>query len=172
MGWSRRRDRAVYQECQCHSTSSSGVPCRMRRIFVLAVCCSIILLQSCKRVSEQTVYEVKNGAFKVVVRTQEMSPSGTQNVDVCVANASSSGFPEKKMQCFLSGYDFDGLSVKWKGTQIIEVSFRSGRVSRFTNSAFAYPGGSVPEEFHTLLCDGCASMWPAKAEGGTVSSLQ
>ena len=117
--------------------------------------------------------EVKNGAFKVVVRTQEMSPSGTQNVDVCVANASSPGFPEKKVQCFLSGYDFDGLSVKWKGPQIIEVSFRSGRVSRFTNSAFAYPGGSVPEEFHTLLCDGCEGVLPAvKTDAGTVSLLR
>lgn len=89
-----------------------------------------------------------------------------------MANASSTGFPDKKVQCFLSGYDFDGLSVKWRGPRVIEVSFNSGRVSRFTNSAFVYPGGSVPEEFHTLLCDGCGSALPAKAEGGAVSSLQ
>ena len=89
-----------------------------------------------------------------------------------MANDSSTGFPDKKVQCFLSGYDFDGLSVKWRGPRVIEVSFNSGRVSRFTNSAFVYPGGSVPEEFHTLLCDGCGSALPAKAEGGAVSSLQ
>jgi len=88
----------------------------------------------------QTLSETTNGAFKVVVRTQEISHSGTRNVDVCVANASSSGFPEKKVQCFLSGYDFDGLSVKWQGPRVIEISFSSGRVSRFTNSAFVYPG--------------------------------
>lgn len=114
-------------------------------------------MQSCKRVTEQNFSEVTDGAFKVIVRTQEISHTGTQNVDVCVANASSSGFPDKKDQCFLSGYDFDGLSVKWLGPQVIEVSFKSGRVARFTNSAFAYPGGPVPKEFHTLLCDGCDS---------------
>ncbi len=142
----------------------------MQRILTLALCCSVILLQACKRITEQTLSETTNGAFKVVVRTQEISHSGTRNVDVCVANASSSGFPEKKVQCFLSGYDFDGLSVKWQGPQVIEVSFTSGRVSRFTNSAFVYPSGPVPEEFHTLLCDGCGSA-PPKPEGGAVSSL-
>jgi hypothetical protein len=99
--------------------------------------------------------EIKEGPFKVVVRTQEMNHSGSQNVDVCVENASSSGFPDNKYQCFLNGYDFSGLSVKWQGPRVIEVSFRSGRVSHFTNSAFVYPGGPVPAEFHTLLCDGC-----------------
>jgi hypothetical protein len=128
----------------------------------------MILLQSCKRVAEESVSEVKNGPFKVVVRTQEISHSGSRNVDVCVANASSSGFPDKKVQCFLSGYDFDGLSVKWEGQQVIEVSFRSGRVSHFTNSAFVYPGGPVPEEFHTLLCDGC----DAASKEGKVNSSQ
>ena len=150
----------------------SGVWCRMQRILTLALCCSVILLLACKRVTEQTLSETTNGAFKVVVRTQEISHSGTRNVDVCVANASSAGFPDKKVQCFLSGYDFDGLSVKWQGPRVIEVSFNSGRVSQFTNSAFVYPGGSVPEAFHTLLCDGCGSALPAKAEGGAVSSLQ
>jgi hypothetical protein len=101
------------------------------------------------------VSEVKDGPFKVVVRTQEIGHMGTQNVDVCVANASSTGFPDRKVQCFLNGYDFDGLTVAWRGPQAIEVSFRSGRVSHFTNSAFVYPGGPIPEEFHIVLCDGC-----------------
>jgi hypothetical protein len=129
----------------------------MQRILIFAVCCAAIFLQACKRVSEESLSEVKNGPFKVVVRTQEISHSGTRNIDVCVANASSAGFPEKNVQCFLSGYDFDGLAVKWEGPHVIEVSFRSGRVARFTNSAFVYPGGPVPVEFHTLLCDGCDS---------------
>lgn len=127
----------------------------MQRVLICFVCCSVILLQSCQRITKQTLSETRDGAFKVVVRTQEVSHSGTQNVDVCVASTTSSGFPNKKVQCFLSGYDFDGLSVKWKGPRVIEVSFTSGRVARFTNSAFVYPGGPVPEEFHTLLCDGC-----------------
>lgn len=140
----------------------------MQRILTVFLCCSVILLQSCKRVSEQSVSEVANGSFKVLVRTQEISHSGTRNVDVCVANAFSSGFPDKKVQCFLSGYDFDGLSVKWQGPRVIEVSFSSGRVTRFTNSAFVYPGGPVPEEFHTLLCDGCITA----SKAGKVNSSQ
>ena len=138
----------------------------MQRLLILVGCCSVIFLQSCKRVTEQTLSETTDGAFKVVVRTQEISHSGTRNVDVCVANASSPGFPEKKVQCFLSGYDFDGLSVKWQGPRVIEVSFSSGRVARFTNSAFVYPGGPVPEEFHTLLCDGCDTASKASLQEG------
>jgi hypothetical protein len=127
----------------------------MQRKLVFCVCFLLVLLQSCKRVTEERLTEVANGHFKVVVRTQEISYSGSRNVDICVANVSSPGFPNKRSQCFLSGYDFDGLSVKWLGPQVIEVYFQSGRVARFTNSAFVYPGGPVPEEFHTLLCDGC-----------------
>jgi hypothetical protein len=41
--------------------------------------------------------------------------------------------------------------VKWEGPQVIEVSFRSGGVSRFTNSVFVYPGGPVPEEFESQV---------------------
>lgn len=92
-----------------------------------------------------------------IVRTQELNNSGSYNVDICVANISSNVFPKKKNQCFLNGYDFDGLTVKWRSPNVIEVYFRSGRVSHFTNSAFAYPHGPIPEEFHILLCDGCSA---------------
>lgn len=110
--------------------------------------------------------EIKDGPFKVVVRTREMNHSGSKNVDVCVANASSPVFPDNKLQCFLNGYDFDGLSVKWQAPRVIEVSFHSGRVSHFTNTAFVYPGGPVPEEFHTLLCDGCDTASKADLQEG------
>ncbi len=138
----------------------------MPRKLALTLCCSVVLLQACKRVTEQTLSETVNGAFKIIVRTQDISHSGSRNVDVCVANASSPGFPDKKVQCFLSGYDFDGLSVKWQGPRVIEVSFSSGRVAHFTNSAFVYPGGPVPEEFHALLCDGCGSASKASLQQG------
>lgn len=143
----------------------------MQRLLTLSLCCSVVLLQACKRTTEQTLSETTNGAFKIIVRTQEISHSGTQNVDVCVANASTSGFPEKKIQCFLRGYDFDGLFVEWQGPRVIEVSFSSGRVSRFTNTAFVYQNGPVPQEFHVFLCDGCGNA-PPKPKGGAVGSLQ
>ena len=109
----------------------------------------------------ESVTEVQNGAFKILVRSQEFHHSGSVIVDICVANTSSHDFPKKKQQCFLKGYDFSGLSVKWVEPQVIEVSFSSGRVSQFTNSALAYPGGSIPEAFHILLCDGCgAAFYP------------
>jgi hypothetical protein len=102
--------------------------------------------------------EIENGPFKVMVRTQEFNHSGTEIVDICVANTSNQEFPdkpEKTSQCFLKGYDFTALSVKWQGPRVIEVSFHSGRVMPFKNSAFASPSGPAPEAFHTLICDGC-----------------
>ncbi len=117
----------------------------------------LVFLQSCKRVTQQVFSEFVSGPFKVVVRTQETSYSGSRNVDVCVMNTSSPDFPDNKAQCFLNGYDFDGLSVIWMGARVIEVSFSSGRVSHFSNSASVDPGNGRPEEFHTLLCDGCVA---------------
>ena len=118
----------------------------------------MIALSSCRGKSDENITEVKNGAFKVLIRAQEFHHSGIRNVDICVANISSLGFPENRIQCFLHGFDFDGLTVKWQGPKVIEVSFRSGRVSHFTNSAIAYPGGPVPTEFHVILCDGYDAM--------------
>ena len=125
---------------------------------VRVMCCLMAVLSSCRGKPEETVAEVPNGAFKVLVRSQEFHHSGIRNIDICVANTSNQDFPDRKTQCFLHGFDFDGLTVKWQTPRVIGVSFHSGRVSRFTNSAIAYPGGPVPEEFHILLCDGCDAM--------------
>jgi len=127
------------------------------RLICVVVCSTVFLLQGCRKITEQSVSEVKNGNFKVMIRSQEFNNSGSKNIDICVANTSTYAFPDKRVQCFFNGYDFDGLAVRWQGSQVIEVSFRSGRVTRFTNSAFVYPGGPVPEEFHILLCDGCGA---------------
>ena len=126
----------------------------MQRLRLCAVCSLVIALSGCKGKPEETFTEVKNGAFKVVIRSQEFHHSSIRNIDICVENSSNSGFANKRDQCFLHGFDFDGLTVKWQGPQVIEVAFRSGRVSYFTNSAVAYPGGPVPVEFQILLCDG------------------
>jgi hypothetical protein len=121
-------------------------------------CCLMVILSSCRGKPDETIIEVNNGAFKVLVRSQEFHRSGIRNIDICVANTSSPGFPDNKAQCFLHGFDFDGLTVKWQGPQVIEVSFRSGRISHFTNSAIAYPSGPVPTEFHVILCDGSDAL--------------
>jgi hypothetical protein len=126
---------------------------------ICVLCCMVIFLQSCRTITRRSVSEIENGPFKVMVRTQEFNHSGSDIVDICVANMSSHEFPDKPdktSQCFLNGYDFEALSVKWQGPRVIEVSFSSGRVTHFTNSALVSPGGErVPEAFHTLLCDGC-----------------
>ena len=109
----------------------------------------------------ETISETKNGSFKVLVRSQEFHHSGIINVDVCVADSSDHEFPKnEKGQCFLHGFDFSGLSVKWVSGRDVEVAFDSGRVTTFTNSAFVYPNGAVPVEFHTTLRDGGAKEIP------------
>jgi hypothetical protein len=108
----------------------------------------------------ETVTEVRNGPFKVLVRSQEFHHSGSINVDVCVTDSSSLAFPKSKQQCFLHGFDFSGLSVKWLSQQNIEIAFDCGRVTTFANSAFVYPNGPVPVEFYAILRDGCANQVP------------
>jgi hypothetical protein len=109
----------------------------------------------------ETLTEARNGPFKVLIRSQEFHHSGSINVDICVTDSSNLAFPKnEKLQCFLHGYDFSGLSVKWLSQQNIEIAFDSGRVTTFTNSAIVYPNGPVPVEFHATLCDGCANQVP------------
>lgn len=108
----------------------------------------------------ETVTEARNGPFKVLVRSQEFHHSGSINIDVCVTDSSSLAFPKSKQQCFLHGYDFSSLAVKWLSQQNIEIAFDCGRVTTFTNSAFVYPNGPVPVEFYAILRDGCANQVP------------
>ncbi len=110
----------------------------------------------------ERITEIKNGPFKVLVRSQEFHHSGTINVDVCVTDSSNSAFPKnEKQQCFLHGYDFSGLSVKWLSQQDIEIAFENcGEVTSFRNFAFVYPNGPVPVEFHATLRDRCVEQLP------------
>jgi hypothetical protein len=114
----------------------------------------MLFLASCGN-PQETFSEVKNGEFKVVVRSQEFHNSAIFNVDICVAQTSSTKFPKSRQQCFFHGFDLNNLSVKWLSDHDIEVSFECGRVSRFTNSAFVYPSGPVPVEFYARLHDLC-----------------
>jgi hypothetical protein len=126
----------------------------MQTLTILTICPVVLFLGSCGRPDERITAE-ENGPFKILVRSREFHKSGTQNIDICVAETSSTEFPNTR-QCFLRGYDFDNLSVKWRGQRQIEVSFGCGRVTNFTSEALVYPKGPVPEEFHATLREECA----------------
>lgn len=127
----------------------------MHRLLICVICSVLSVSVSCAP-TKQTVTEVKNGAFKVLVRSREFHHSSIDNVDVCVTDASSTKFPtDTKLQCLLSGYDFSGLSVKWQSDREIEVSFRCGRVSSFSNDATVLHKGAPPVEFHAILREDC-----------------
>jgi hypothetical protein len=104
---------------------------------------------------EERLIELGNGPFKILVRSQEFRHSGTRNIDICIAETSSRSFPKSRMQCFFHGFDFSGLSVAWRSQHDIEVSFRSGYLTRFENTALVLAtGSSVPEGFHTVVHEG------------------
>jgi hypothetical protein len=124
----------------------------------------MMALASC-RPTEQTFSAVENGPFKIVVRSQEFHHSAIRNVDICVAETSGRKFPSGKSQCFLHGFDFSGLSVKWLGQREIEVSFQCGRVTHFANDAFVYPKGPVPEEFHVTMREDCSYTGAVTCQG-------
>jgi hypothetical protein len=99
---------------------------------------------------------VRNGPYKIVVRSQEFHHSGIRNVDICVADATAGRFPGDKGQCFLHGFDFSGLAAKWVAERDADISFTCGRVSQFSNFAIVSDGHALPVEFHATLKDGCA----------------
>jgi hypothetical protein len=126
----------------------------MQSPIVLAGCLLALVLTSCGRPTEQSVTEVKNDAFKVDVRSQEFHDSGIRNVDVCVTDTNQ-GFPGDKSQCFLHGFDFSGLSVKWLSDRDVDISFSCGRVEKFSNFAIVSKDHPLPVEFHATLHEAC-----------------
>lgn len=123
---------------------------------VLLVCLISLVAFSCVKPTEENVVEVKDGTFKVDVRSQEFHHSGIRNVDVCVADLASEHFPTEKEQCFLHGFDFSGLSVKWRSDHNVEIAFDCGRVTRFSNFALLSKSRSIPVEFHATLNETCS----------------
>jgi hypothetical protein len=122
---------------------------------IFVICLLAIVLESCSGKPEETLTEYQNGAFKVAVRSQEFHHSGIRNIDVCVAETSSHKFPNDKTQCFLHGYDFSNLSVKWISERAVEISFICGNVSLFQNTVTVSPQGGSREGFHAKLNDLC-----------------
>jgi len=127
-----------------------------RLLGISSVCCLLVVLGSCRGKPAESVTEVRNGPFKVLIRSQEFHNSGIRNIDACVAETSEKKFPKEKGQCFLHGFDFSGLAVQWRSEHEIEVSFSCGRVTYFKNSAIVTPQGSIPVSFHATLRDECA----------------
>jgi hypothetical protein len=123
--------------------------------FGAIVGCLLIAFLIFRGKPEERVIELENGRFKILVRSQEFRHSGSRNLDICVAETSSRSFPKSRMQCFFDGFDFSGLSVAWRSQHDIEVSFRSGYLTHFENTAVVLAtGSSVPESFHTTVHDG------------------
>ena len=128
------------------------------RVKELLACCLIMMpsLGGCRTTTASKVTEVRNGPFKALIRSTEFNKSGIQNIDVCVAYSSARDLPTNEIECVLHGYDFSGLSVNWKSSREIEISFDCGRISQFTNDAILASKESVPVEIHARLIDKCA----------------
>jgi hypothetical protein len=127
----------------------------------VALCALTILLQGCGR-TDESINETRNGAFKIQVRSQEVHNSGLRNIDACVADASSQGFSTGKARCFLHGYDFSGLSIKWQSPKEIDVAYDCGTVSLFRNYAIV-PNGLHPASFHVTLHENCPQPTSSQA---------
>ncbi len=111
---------------------------------------------SCSKPTEEVLTEVAEGAYKVVVRSQEFNHSGIRSVDVCVGDVSSQ-FPTDKAQCFLHGFDFSGLVTRWVSTRDVDISFDCGRATQFSNFALVSKDHPLPVEFHATLNDHCSA---------------
>lgn len=137
------------------SSRWSRIALRIVSVAGLMLGCLLLAFLLLRGKPEERVVELRNDAFKILVRSQEFRHSGIRNIDICVAETSSRSFPKSRMQCFFHGFDFSGLSVVWQSQRDIEVSFRSGYLTYFENNATVFPtDGSNSESFHTTVRDG------------------
>jgi hypothetical protein len=120
---------------------------------------------SCSLRFKETVTEVSRGAYKIGVRTQEAYHSSIQNVDICVTDVGSRQFPTDRAQCFLHGFDFSMIAVKWVDERNVEISFDCGRVVQYSNFAQISKGHDVPVEFRATLIDRCNPARDGGASG-------
>ena len=136
------------------------------RLMSLSACLLFFFVVSCRKPTQENLEEVKNYSFKAVIRSYEFYHSSLFNADVCVAEANANTFPTDRGQCFLHGFDFSGLSVKWRSERDLEISFECGRVTTFSNFALLSEGREVPVEFHATLHETCneTTSMPAQAE--------
>jgi hypothetical protein len=122
--------------------------------FNASVVVTVLCLASCSEPKTVTVNNVEHGSYKVVVRDLEFLHSGIHNTDVCVTDLNDGDFPTTKgFQCFLKGYDFVGLTVSWRAPHVIDVRFKCGNVSSFSNFAIISKRKHMPENFHVFLQD-------------------
>jgi len=126
-------------------------------ISVLAACAlAVLALSACSVGKTQTFKTISNGGFKIVIRSTEPINSGIHNIDICVLPTADTTFPPhyRKAQCFLQGYDLDGLTVQWLAPNYIKISIKDGWVSEFRNSAtVSIKGSTIPASFHIWLYD-------------------
>ena len=132
--------------------------------------CLVLLFGSCWGRPEEHITRIENGPFTILIRSQEFHHSASLNMDVCVTQTPSRKFPSRE-SCFLRGYDFNGLSAKWRSNRVIEISFGCGRVTYFKNDALVYPSGPVPEEFHAILREDCGYTESKTCEASTQTPL-
>ena len=120
-------------------------------ISVLAACAlASFALGACSVGKTQTFKSISNGDFKIVISSMEPINSGIHNIDICVLPATDTTFsPQyRKAQCFLQGYDLDGLTVQWLAPSYIKISIKDGWVSKFRNSATAQQRNSIYQRQH------------------------
>jgi hypothetical protein len=129
----------------------------MKPLLRIGISFAAILLTSCDGKPREEFVEYANGPLKIIARFQEFHASGIKDAKICLAETSSKSFPENEGQCFLSGYDFFKLSVKWRSKQSVEISFACGTVSSFKNYAILIPAASNPLQVHAILLDHCES---------------
>ena len=127
----------------------------MRKLMNFSLCLLSFIVVSCGKPTQEHVEEVKNAVFKAEIRSYEFHHSSLFNVDICVAELKAKTFPTGRGQCFLHGFDFSGLSVKWRSERDLEISFDCGRVTTFSNFAILSEGREVPVEFHATLREAC-----------------
>lgn len=120
----------------------------------MIVVIAAMLLTACSEPQTVRLTYFKYGSYKVAIRDLEFLHSGIHNIDVCVTNVQDNSFPTTKgFQCFLNGYDFVDLSVKWRSAHVIDIYFRCGNVSSFSNGAVISGNRKAPDEFHVFMHD-------------------
>ena len=128
----------------------------MSRIIRCNVLVALVALffTSCSEPSTATLKDIEYGSYKVVVRDLEFMHSGLHNTDICVTDLHDSHLPTTKgFQCFLNGYDFVGLTVEWRSARVIDIHFKCGTVSSFSNFAIISDNRKIPDDFHIFLHD-------------------
>jgi len=129
----------------------------MRNAFVVTLATACILNGACFNPTHRNVSHLQNGPYDAIIINTEYIHSHQIDTDVCIVPHANSLRTRSKEQCFLHGYDFSHVDLKWLSSHELSIHTGCGVINSFHNHGLIRRRGDAPLGFRAVLSDDCTT---------------